>query len=400
MKVARYANLLILTGAVFSGAAQAETIKIATVSPTAQAFGDAVYTGAKLAVMERQTEFKKLGINLQLLSFDDEASAAKGKKIARKILNDTDIYGVVGAADSSVSQELGRAFADRRLAVISPSSTNDQLTRNGWTHFTRMVAPDRAQTWAAANYMSSLEAKRIVVVSDNTVYGNGLCKALMSTLKNNKDQPIKVINYQGASNKKQYAKVVQQLNKSQPDLIYFGGSSRVGAELVTALRTAGLNTLFMGGDGLDTPDFVKHAGKNAINVKLTTVFGPPKSFKKARLFKMMYKKTYKKMPSSISIFSYDAAHVLMDAIKREYIAKNGNITHALVSQAVRTIKKPGCLRSRCHNISGAIQFTKNGERSLAKVMVMQYNNRLQLKPKYHKLIKAKDLYETDLEAKR
>lgn len=399
MKVAKYASLLMLIGATFAGSAQAETIKIATVSPTAQAFGDAVYTGAKLAVMERQAEFKKLGINLELLSFDDEASAVKGKKIARKILSDTDIYGVVGAADSSVSRELGRAFADRRLAIISPSSTNDQLTRNGWTHFTRMVAPDRAQTWAAANYMSSLEAKRIVVISDHTVYGNGLCKALMSTLKDNKDQ-VKVISYQGASNKKQYAKVIQQINKSQPDLVYFGGSSRVGAELVTALRTAGLNTLFMGGDGLDTPDFIKYAGKNAIDVQLTTVFGSAQSFKKARLFKMMYKKTYKKMPSSISIFSYDAAHVLMDAIKREHIAKNGNITHALVSQAVRKIKKPGCLRSRCHNISGAIKFTKNGERSLAKVMVMQYDNRLQLKPKYHKYIKAEELDHVDLEVKR
>lgn len=191
-----------VTLAVFmlSGLAQGTALKIASISPLSgslTAIGSEVKRGAELAVHDHLQEFKALGYDLSLVSYDDQASATLGTQLAATILADQSILGVVGALNSSVSNVVAQAFAPGKLALISPASTNDQLTANSWSHFSRIVAPDSAQSVAAANYIADdLKAASVFVVSDNTAYGNGLTKALVSTLKK---RNVKLADYVGTT---------------------------------------------------------------------------------------------------------------------------------------------------------------------------------------------------------
>lgn len=392
MKFTKYISLFMFAGAAFISSADAKNIKIALVSPLEYSVGAGGQKGTQLALMQRKAEFAKLGIQLSLVSYDDGASAQKGKTIAQEILKDKDIYGVIGAFNSGVSRELGQAFADKQLAMISPASTADQLTANNWGHFSRMVAPNQAQSLAAAKYITTrLKAKSILVVSDNTVYGNGLCKSLISVLKNNKDQPVQVLNYQGASNEAQYQKIIEQVKRGKPSLLYYGGTAHIGAEFVKAIRAANLDVPIMGGDGLETSDFAERAGSAAQNVMFTTVFGPINKFQSSGTFKLMFKREFKEVPESIAVFSYDATNVLLDAIKSQYLTNRANFSHVSVSKAVRNTKIPSCGTGKCLNISGQVEFTKNGERARSRIMVMQYNKKLSLIPLYYQFISASDL---------
>lgn len=392
MKFTKYISLFMFAGAAFISSADAKNIKIALVSPLEYSVGAGGQKGTQLAFMQRKAEFAKLGINLSLVSYDDGASAQKGKIIAQEILKDNEIYGVIGAFNSSVSRELGKAFADKQLAMISPASTADQLTANNWGHFNRMVAPNQAQSLAAAKYITSrLKAKSILVVSDNTVYGNGLCKSVISVLKDTKDQPVQILNYQGASNQAQYQKIIELVKRGKPSLLYYGGTAHVGAELVKAIRTADLDIPIMGGDGLETSDFAKNAGESAKNVMFTTVFGPINKFQYSDTFKLMYKREFKETPESIAVFSYDATNVLLDAIKSQYLTNKANFSHTLVSKAIRNTKMPNCAQRKCLNISGQVEFTKSGERARSRIMVMQYNKKLSLIPLYYQYISVNNL---------
>lgn len=392
MDVLKYTKIIIVLGAIFLNLAEAKSVKLAVVSPLAIAPGDAIRKGAELAVEQRAAEFKKLGIDLSLVAFDDQASPNKGKNIAQNVVADKDFFGVIGALNSSVSHVLGKSFAESQLAMITPTSTNAELTRNGWLHFSRLVAPDHAQSVAAAQYINKrLQAKRILVISDNTTYGNGLCTTLISVLEKEEYSNIKLMEYRGASNRQQYLNAISQIYRKKPDLIYFGGAERVGAELISSIRRAGIDTRVMAGDGLDNPDFKTLAGEYASGVTFTTVFGSFNRAKSFSTFNLMFKNKYQEESTGISVLSFDAANVLLDAVKKSLAGDPSKLSREKVSRFVREIDKKECKLTRCGNVSGAISFSVNGERSISRVVIMRYGQAAKAIPLRYQRVYARDL---------
>ncbi|ULH17119.1 branched-chain amino acid ABC transporter substrate-binding protein (plasmid) [Deinococcus sp. KNUC1210] len=383
---------VVLSGLLIAGLAQATSLKIATISPLSgslTAIGSEVKRGAELAVKDHLQEFKTLGYDLTLTSYDDQASATLGTQIADTVLADKSILGVVGALNSSVSNVVAQAFAPAKLALISPASTNDALTENGWNHFSRIVSPDGAQSVAAANYIADeLKASSVFVVSDNTAYGNGLTKALLRTLKK---RNVKVADYVGTG-AADVAGVVKQIKASNAPVVYFGGTDDTGGLLVKALRAGGVKAAFMGGDGLDSPSFLKRAGDAGAGVIYTTVFGPVNSFSNSLSFTTAYRAAYQTSPSGVAVYAYDATSVLLAGLKAA-AAKAGSVpSRVQVSEAVRGVNLAACFGgTQCNTITGAIGFSSTGERLRSRLMVMKFDSMLQAQVAKIQTVSAADL---------
>ncbi|MEF2277642.1 branched-chain amino acid ABC transporter substrate-binding protein [Deinococcus sp. YIM 134068] len=391
----RSACRLALTGLLLGGGAQAASLKIATVSPLSgdlTAIGSEVKRGAELAVREQAAAFRALGHDLALVSFDDQASAPLGTQIAARITADRAILGVVGALNSSVSNTLAQGLAPAKVAMISPASTNDGLTANNWAHFSRVVAPDSAQGLAAAEYISAeLKADRVYVVSDNTAYGNGLTRVLLGGLK---ARQVPVAGYTGASTPAQIAGAVARIQASGAGLVYFGGTDDTGSQLLKALRAAGVTAAFMGGDGLDTPNFLKRVGIDGAGVIYSTGFGPVSGFSNALGFVTRYQAAYKARPSGAAVYAYDATNVLLAALKSTLKPGWALPSRAQVSAAVRKVNLPACFEadaSRCQTITGAIGFSSTGERLRSRVLVMRFSDVLESQLAKVQIVNAENL---------
>lgn len=372
---------LVVSALLLLGGADAATIKIATVSPLSgslTAIGSEVKRGAELAVREQAAAFRALGHDVVLVPYDDQASATLGGQVARTMIADKGVLGVVGALNSSVSNVVAQALAPSRLAMISPASTNDGLTDNGWTHFSRVVSPDGAQGVAAAAYIADeLKAGTVYVVSDNTAYGNGLSKVLLSNLKK---RGVEVAGYAGASTPAQIAEVVRKVAASRAPVVYFGGTDDTGSQLVKALRGAGVTATFMGGDGLDSPSFLQRAGIAGAGVVYSTGFGPVSAFSNALEFSAKYQAAYKTRPSGVAVYAYDAANTLLSAIRAAATSAGAVPTRAQVSAAVRKVNLPACFASdkaECLTVTGAIGFSPAGERLRSRVLIMRFDDVLQ-----------------------
>ena len=358
-----------------SSFAQAATLKIASVSPLSgdlSPIGVELRRGVELAVEARARAFKSQGHDLLLVPFDDQASASRAGRIARDIVADPAIVGVVGAVNSSVSNVIAQTFEGAQLAAVSPSSTDDTLTTHGWKSFSRLVAPDRAQAIAAATYLQEeASAKNVYIVSDNTAYGNGLSTSVQDQLKR---RNITVSGYVGISDAAALAGAVKRIVDSRPDTVYFGGSDDTGAELIRALRTAGVTALFMGGNGLDAPSFAKRAGSAAAGVVYSTVYGPVSAYSGAEVFEKQYMARYKAAPTGRALMAYDAANVLLSAINAALKSPAVLPTRADVSEAVRKVKFEACVNKSallCESISGPVAFDSRGERLRTRVMLMR-----------------------------
>jgi ABC-type branched-subunit amino acid transport system substrate-binding protein len=81
-------------------------IKIATQSPLSggqAALGEGIKNGAQLAVDQLAGPVKKLGFDIELVPFDDQAKPDVGVANAKNLVTDADILVVVGHLNSGVA---------------------------------------------------------------------------------------------------------------------------------------------------------------------------------------------------------------------------------------------------------------------------------------------------------
>jgi ABC-type branched-subunit amino acid transport system substrate-binding protein len=84
------------------------------------------------------------------------------------------LYGIVGAASSSVSKVTTLASAIYGIPQISYSSTDPELSnKNTYPNFFRVVTPDSVQGVAVANLVAHYGWKRVALMHTNDAYGTG-----------------------------------------------------------------------------------------------------------------------------------------------------------------------------------------------------------------------------------
>lgn len=368
-----------LTAALLTGVADAATLKIATMSPLTgelSAIGVEIKRATELAIKDQAPAFRALGHTVVLASFDDKGAPVTAAQEIKRVIADRSILGVVGAYNSAVSNVIGEATAASNLAVISPASSNDALTTQGWTHFSRLVPPDKSHAVAALNYMTTeLDAKTAYVISDNTGYGNGLTKTVMAEMKK---RGVSVVNFVGVSTEEEAAATVKKIKTADVDVVYCGCYENVLAPVLKNLRAEGVKATFMGAGTLDSPSFVKRVGMDAQGAVFTTGFGPITSFTSASGFIEKYKTAYGTVPSGMAGYAYDAATTLLLSIRTT--GGRGIPSRADVAAAVRKTNLPACLSTaagNCVTVSGAIGFAPDGDRDRSRLLVMKFSNLLQ-----------------------
>ena len=357
---------LTLIGSLALGAASAQTtLKIASISPLSGGqsdLGTQIKNGAQLAVNEYAAQFKKLGFDLSLTGYDDQADPATGTAAARKIAADNSILAVVGTLNSGVAIPASAALAPSHVAMVSPANTANQVTDRGLKNMNRIVARDDAQGPAGANFMiSKLKAKSVYLLNDKTAYGEGLAAEVKKALQ---AKNIKISGDEGTEEKSDFSAIIQKIKLTKPDAVYFGGIYNQVGVFVKQLREQGVTIPVVGGDGLDSEQMVTIGGKGSDNVYYTTVAAPADALPAAKKVADNYKKTFGKDIQGFGIFGYDAAKVTLQGVLAA-IKANGNKlpTREQVETAMRSVRATGLL-------SGTVQFNSMGDRKAAKMYIM------------------------------
>src|SRR5436190_19464292 len=115
------------------------------------ALGIPIYNGASLAVS--QFNAANPACKMELKKFDSQGSPDQAPQLARSIVGDASIVGVVGPAFSGESKAADPIFNEAVLPIVTPSATNATLQNNGWSIFHRMLANDAVQGPDIAKYI-------------------------------------------------------------------------------------------------------------------------------------------------------------------------------------------------------------------------------------------------------
>ncbi|ULH14517.1 branched-chain amino acid ABC transporter substrate-binding protein [Deinococcus sp. KNUC1210] len=360
-------GIMVALGVAHAVAATAKIAVMAPLSGSQIAIGTDVQQGAELALTQRQADFAKLGIDLQLTTLDDGGEAVRGVDQMAVALKDPAVLGLVGPVNSGVTLKVAESVSATPLAIISPTSVTDELTQQGWNYFSRIIAPNSAQANVAAQYIaSSLHVGRVYIVSDNQTFGNGLAKQLQANLEVRK---VTVVGFNGVAAATDPAALkftLAQIVAAKPDLVFYAGTHEDGAALLRSIRAAGLKMLFMGGQSLDTPAFIRLAQDDAGGVMYVSGYGPVASFSNRFRFVEQFQAAYKHPPQIRSVFAYDAMNVMLDAVQNTFRANGGRLpTRAELIPAVRKVNL-----TAFRAVTGPISLSANGERLSTPMFVI------------------------------
>lgn len=113
---------------------------------------------------------------------------------------------------------------------------------------------------------------------------------------------------------KDFKMVLTAVKQKNPQLIFFGGIYPEAGLLVKEAKELGLNAPFMSGDGTIDPKFLEIAGPAAAEGTYLTFSPDPKNIPSAKGFIEKYQSKYGEI-GPYSIYAYDAANILLTAIK-------------------------------------------------------------------------------------
>lgn len=220
----------------------------------AGALGQNMVNGIELALKEHNDENADCQVTLK--KFDSQGNPDKAPALATQIINDKDIFGLIGPGFSGESLATGKTFYEAGLPSVSPSATNVTITDQGWTTWHRVIGNDDAQGKADAAYLTGeAGATKVFVIHDGQDYSKGLAGTVEEALGDALAETDQI-----SVGQTDMSAVVTKVKASGADAVFYGGYYTEAGLLAKALRQGGFEGTFMSGDGSQDPNFVKVAG--------------------------------------------------------------------------------------------------------------------------------------------
>jgi branched-chain amino acid transport system substrate-binding protein len=267
--------------------------------------------GVMLTVDEWNEKGGVLGKKIEAVVEDDQHDPKQAVSVSNKLVNNG-VVGVIGHFNSSCSIPASDVYNKTGIPMITPGSTNPQLTEKGYKGIFRVCGRDNQQGKVGADFVRDyLKLKAVAILHDKTTYGQGLADEFRRYLGNT----ITVVYYGSiVLGDKDFKMVLTSVKAKKPELVFFGGIYPEAGLLVKQARELGLNAPFMSGDGTIDPKFIEIAGPAAAEGTYLTFSPDPKNIPSAKGFIEKYRSTYGEI-GPYSIYAYDSANILLEAIE-------------------------------------------------------------------------------------
>ena len=294
------------------------TVKIGQVSPLTgpQAhLGKDNDNGARLALDEINAAGVTLGgkkVKFVLVSEDDMADPRTATIVAQKLV-DQRVAGVLGHLNSGTSIPASKIYLDAGIPQISPSATAIAYTAQGFKTAFRVMTNDRQQGKVLGEYaVKNLGAKRIAIIDDRTAYGQGLADEVERAVKASGGE---VIAREFTTDRStDFLAILTSIKARKPDLLFYGGMDAQGAPMAKQLRSLGIKAKFLGGDGVQTSEFLKLAGSQAEDVTASSPGLPIDSMPGGKEFREKFTGRFGTI-QTYAPYAYDAAMTMVEAMK-------------------------------------------------------------------------------------
>lgn len=322
------------------GQSESKTVKIGVVyelTGGTATFGTAAANGAKLAFKEINAKGGVLGKTIEPIVADNKSEPSESANAMTKVISQDKVIAITGFTTSSNAIAGSSVAEANKIPFVSSAATNPKVTVDDKTGKTkdytfRICFIDPFQGTVGANFaLNSLKVKKVAIMIDNSSdYSKGLAQFFKEAFT--KAGGVIVAEEAYLQKDQDFKTILTKIKAQSPEMIYIPGYYEEVGKAIKQARDLGIMVPFVGGDGWDSPKLAEIGGAESLNkAYFTNHYSVEDTSPASKTFVDAYKKEYGQIPDAMAVLGYDAAYVLVDAIKRANSIEAAKIKDALVN---------------------------------------------------------------------
>ncbi|MBN1828419.1 MAG: ABC transporter substrate-binding protein [Deltaproteobacteria bacterium] len=311
----------------------------------------------RLAVDEINAGGGLLGQPVRLVFIDNKSSSLGSAAAAEESVRQG-ATAVIGALWSSHSLAMAPILQKAGMPMISPGSTNPEVTKIG-DYIFRVCFIDSFQGRAMASFArSDLGARKAVIMTNiDEPYSIALASYFRKGFTNLGGVILHESDYRGKS--VDFSENLAVLKELAPDAVYVPGYTRDSGLLIRQAASSGIEGVFLGGDAWD--EIYTVAGDALKGSYQSAPWHSQAPYPQSRHLRELYRHVFKQEISSTNApLAYDAVMVLADAI-----ARAGSTDRRKIRDAVAASNFLGA--------TGVIAFDENGDPRDKEVVILRFD---------------------------
>ncbi|HEX6046429.1 MAG TPA: ABC transporter substrate-binding protein [Pyrinomonadaceae bacterium] len=292
-------------------------------------YGQSAINGVLMAADQVNQAGGINGRKLDVVITDDKGSGEEAARLTAKLIDQDKVVAVIGGGTSGNSRAAAPKAQSSHVPLIAPSSTDPAVTQVG-DYIFRACFVDEFQGEVMASFaVNRLKAEKAAILFDfNSPYGRGLTNFFQASFKQLGGRIVNEQSYtQGDSD---FKGQLSAIRTSEPDVIYIPGYYGDVTVIAKQARQLGLTQPLLGGDGWDAPELWQLGGDALNGAYISTHYSVDDPSLSIQSFVQEYKQRYGNLaPDAHAALAYDAALLLVDAIKRAGTTEGPKLRDAL-----------------------------------------------------------------------
>jgi len=306
----------LLIGGLFSASAAFADIKIGFNVPLTgfAAFdGGSALHGAKLAVERANASGGINGQKIELVVYDDQASAKEATPVATKLVEKDQVVGAVSGSYSASTRAAAGIFQNAKVPYVVAYAIDPSVTRTGDYMF-RVSSMGEVQGRGGAKLVSELGKKRVVLVTLKNDFGKTLAAGFKEAAPK---FGLDIVNeYEYGLQDRQFGALIAKIKSDNPDILYASGYYFNAGPFISQLRAAGVTTPVIGQEGYDGEKFIEIAGPAAEGTYITTSLDRDSDVPITKAFLQDFRKTAGYGADMVGASSYSATAILIEGLRK------------------------------------------------------------------------------------
>lgn len=395
------ALVLVLTVGIYTVCPAAETIKIGVICPLtggAAAEGRELRAGAELAAqiannvmadidmdMAKRGGITSLGgAKIELIFKDHEGNPTLGADLAKQLILDDKVVGILGCYHSSVTKTVSAVCEQYGIPMINDSSTSPALTQRDFKWFWRTTPHDVTFTQDLFELFKGLtegkvkgvpavpkdQIKNLASACEKTEWGSQVSETIETFAKQYGFDVQKSLLY--AAKSADLSSEVRSLQAVKPDAMLFASYASDAILMVKTLKAQKVSAKIIWGQdaGFEAPEFRSTLGDDVVGILTRTVFAPKVAEVKkvAGQVNALYKKNIGHDLSGASARSFTGLQTWVEVLQ-----KAGSTKPEEIQKTANSITIPGDqLIVPWKGIKFATSGSDSGQNELGSGIIGQY----------------------------
>ena len=293
-------------------------------------FGTSSDKGIQLAITEANAAGGVHGRQLKVSVLDDEGKPEQAATAATKLIASDHVTALLGEVASTRSKFMAPKAQQAKVPMISPSSTNAEVTKKG-DYIFRACFIDDFQGYVMAKFAhDNLKLKKVAILRDvRNNYSVGLADVFKGIFT--KMGGTITADESFSQGDVDFRAQLTKIKQTSPEGIfvpaYYGDVGLIAKQKVEA----GVTVPLLGSDGWDSERLVEIGGAALEGSYFSNHYSVDDPSPAIQEYVTKFKKAYGSIPDSLSAQAYDAAGMLVDAMKRAKDLSGPSIRDALAA---------------------------------------------------------------------